>query len=65
VKKVTTFQIKARPGESRKSQDVGTRAEFDIVLGKTRELALKAPQKAAMILTEWLKKTPIQKKKAG
>ena len=52
-----------------------SRAELDLVLNKARELAKKAPQKAAMILTDWLNKprkldnarapTSVPKKKAG
>jgi hypothetical protein len=33
-----------------------SRAELDLILQKALELAQKAPGKAAMILTEWLKK---------
>jgi len=45
-----------------------TRAELDALREKTAELAVKQPQKAAIILTEWVHKgqvrTPVRKKSA-
>jgi hypothetical protein len=33
-----------------------SRAEFDLLVEKAREMASKTPQKAAIILTDWLNK---------
>ena len=40
-----------------------SRAEAELLLKKARELAAKAPQKAAMILTDWMNRNA--RKKAG
>lgn len=35
-----------------------TRAELDLLIQKAREVALKSPQKAAILLTDWLNRRP-------
>ena len=41
--------------ESKKNKPA-SRAEFDLIVNKAREMAMKTPQKSAIILTDWLNK---------
>ncbi len=57
-KKILPFQKPSPSGNKAAPQERKPvpRAELDLILQKARELAKKAPQKAAMILTSWLNK---------